>query len=101
MTKTEACWDRTEGCCMTDAFERKTRPKAPARIVFGGDDDREMWTWECGMRDHVPNARTFDDVPTFRDAVVALIAHQWWHHPVEAHEWLASKRWAARERTAP
>lgn len=26
--KTEACWDRTEGCCMTDAFERgMRRPK--------------------------------------------------------------------------
>jgi len=27
--KTEACWDRTEGCCLVDAMERKMhRPRA-------------------------------------------------------------------------
>lgn len=89
--KTEACWDRTKGCCMTDAFERRMKRKPRARIVFGGDDERSMWTWECKMRGHVPNARTFDNVPTFADAIVALAAHQWWHHGVEARLWLASK----------
>ena len=53
---------------------------APARIVFGGDDAREMWTWECRLRDHEPKARTFNDVPTFSDAVAALDAHRRWHH---------------------
>lgn len=65
---------------------------APARIVFGGDDDHEMWTWECRMRGHVPGARTFGDVLTFRDAVITLVAHQWWHHTVDARRWIARNR---------
>jgi len=44
--KTEACWDRTEGCCMTDAFERGARPKRlawPLRLYVAV---RHWWRYD-------------------------------------------------------
>ena len=40
------------------------------------------------MRNHVPKARTFNDVPTFDDAIEALARHQRWHHGPEVQQWL-------------
>lgn len=81
MTKTEACWDRTDDrCCMTETFERKMRRRdAPQVVNFGGDDAREQWTWECRFphKDHV---RAFNDAPTWAEAVGELTEHHnRWH----------------------
>jgi hypothetical protein len=80
MTKTEACWDRTEGCCMTEAFERKRgRREGPQVIFFGGDDAREEWTWECRFP-HQRETQTFNDAPTWAEAAAQLAKHHQRHH---------------------
>lgn len=79
--KTEACWDRTEGCCMTDAFERKMgRREGPQVIFFGGDDEREQWTWECRFPHKDYSVRTFNDAPTWVEAAAELTKHHARHH---------------------
>lgn len=92
MTKTEACWDRTEGCCMTEAFERGMRQPKRRRAANGQSVSRntrkstDTWWWDCD-REHdtskgpVPwcgNELTQDE------AYAALDRHNAEHHPTFA-----------------
>jgi hypothetical protein len=57
---------------------KRKRGDAPARIVFGGDDDHLMWTWECRLPHPdlgVYHAWHFGDVWTFGEAVKCLEDH--------------------------
>lgn len=64
---------------MSEADQRMRRRRVPQLIFFGGDDEREMWTWDCRFP-HGRGVRTFDDVPTWADAARALREHhRMWH----------------------
>jgi hypothetical protein len=62
---------------------------APGRIVFGGDDDRVMWTWECRIRfamHHAPDFIHFGDEDTHADALEAIAAHMRHHERIDEHD---------------
>jgi len=55
------------------------RRGGPQVVFFGGDDAREEWTWECRFP-HPHEVRTFNDAPTWDEAVQELAAHhRQWH----------------------
>lgn len=73
MTKTEACWDRTEGCCMTDAIERgMRRPKrtwgnAPVHLF---KTPAGCWHWSSRI-----NSTGGGCQPTMSAALDAIAEH--------------------------
>lgn len=89
MTKTEACWDRTEGCCMTDAFERGTAERGWIASVYRNRDEAGQlvpeWTWECWLdsieleHEVIPHA-TDTTLPSHTTAMEALADHQRKNH---------------------
>jgi hypothetical protein len=79
----QPCWMCLPVLSARFAERQKPEPKrkwgdAPARIVFGGDDDHLMWTWECRLPHPdlgVYHAWHFGDVWTFGEAVKCLEDH--------------------------
>jgi hypothetical protein len=51
------------------------RSQAPARVAFGWDDDRSVWSWMCRLP-HTPRVRPFEDVGSWRETLEALARHQ-------------------------
>jgi hypothetical protein len=82
----QACWDRTEGCCMVDAFKARMKPKR-RRAANGqrvtANSLKLTWWWDC---DHAHDCSD-GTVPfwgsrsTQDEAYAALDAHNAAHHP--------------------
>ena len=59
--------------------EEVRRRGGPQVIFFGGDDEREEWTWECRFP-HQEAMTAFNDAPTWAEAAAQLREHHRQHH---------------------